>query len=180
MNYSTNLYMGDYVSEKETALLAEKSEGIRRVAVCRADVDNLGRAFIEGFVRKGAESAVERYRYQTLSRTAAFSRQMSMFFKYHINSILAREDKAVKPLELSGGGEGGRNLLIVYSGGDDVFIVGGWDDVVGAACDIEAAFSKYTEGALSISAGIGIFGEKFPIYRAAALTGELEEASKSI
>lgn len=180
LNYSTNLYMGDYVSEKETALLAEKSEGIRRVAVCRADVDNLGHAFIEGFVRKGAESAGERYRYQTLSRTAAFSRQMSMFFKYHINSILAREDKAVKPLELSGGGEGGRNLLIVYSGGDDVFIVGGWDDVVGAACDIEAAFSKYTEGALSISAGVGIFGEKFPIYRAAALTGELEEASKSI
>ncbi len=172
--------MGDYVSDKKTELLAEKSEGIRRVALCRADVDNLGRAFIEGFVRKGAESAEERYRYQTLSRTAAFSRQMSMFFKYHINSILAREDKAVKPLELSGGGEGGRNLLIVYSGGDDVFIVGGWDDVVGAACDIEAAFSKYTEGALSISAGVGIFGEKFPIYRAAALTGELEEASKSI
>lgn len=180
LNYSTNLYMGDYVSEKEMALLAENAEGIRRVAVCRADVDNLGRAFIEGFVRKGAESAEERYRYQTLSRTAAFSRQMSMFFKYHINSILAREDKAVEPLELSGGGKGGRNLLIVYSGGDDVFIVGGWDDVVGAACDIEAAFSKYTEGALSISAGVGIFGEKFPIYRAAALTGELEEASKSI
>ena len=30
------------------------------------------------------------------------------------------------------------------------------------------------------SARIGIFGERFPIYRAASLTGELEEASKSI
>lgn len=180
LNYSTNLYVGDYVSDKETELLADKSEGIRRVAVCRADVDNLGRAFLEGFVRKNAEKAGERYRYQTLSRTAAFSRQMSMFFKYHINSILARGDKEIKPLELSGGGERGRNLLIVYSGGDDVFIVGGWDDVICAACDIEAAFSKYTEGSLSISAGIGIFGEKFPIYRAASLTGELEEASKNV
>ncbi len=180
LNYSTNLYVGDYVSDKETSLLAEKSSGIRRIAVCRADVDNLGRAFLEGFVRKNAGKAEERYRYQTLSRTAAFSRQMSMFFKYHINSILAREDKGVEPLELSDGGEGGRNLLIVYSGGDDVFIVGGWDDVIGAACDIEAAFSKYTEGALSISAGIGIFRPKFPIYRAASLTGEMEEASKSV
>lgn len=180
LNYSTNLYVGDYVSDKEMAALAEQSKGIRRIAVCRADVDNLGRAFLEGFVRKNAENAEKRYRYQTLSRTAAFSRQMSMFFKYHINAILAREDKEIEPLELSGGGEGGRNLLIVYSGGDDVFIVGGWDDVVGAACDIEAAFSKYTGGALSISAGIGIFKPKFPIYRAASLTGEMEEASKSV
>ena len=180
LNYSTNLYMGDYVYSKEMALLAGNAEGIRRIAVCRADVDNLGRAFIEGFVRKDAKSEEERRRYQTLSRTAAFSRQMSMFFKYHINAILARKDKHVSPLELSGGADGGRNVLIVYSGGDDVFLVGGWDDVIGAACDIESAFAEYTEGALSISAGIGIFGERFPIYRAASLTGELEEASKDV
>ena len=73
INYSTNLYMGDYVSEKEMSSLAAEAEGIERIAICRADVDNLGLAFTAGFQREGA-GAEERFRYQTLSRSAAFSR----------------------------------------------------------------------------------------------------------
>lgn len=180
INYSTNLYMGDYVSEKEMSSLAAEAEGIERIAICRADVDNLGLAFTAGFQREGA-GAEERFRYQTLSRSAAFSRGMSLFFKYHINSILSRDDRGITPLNISSApAKEGRKLLVVYSGGDDVFIVGAWDDVIGAACDIQKAFEKYTQGTLSLSAGIGIFKPKYPIYHAAALTEELEAASKSV
>lgn len=62
--------------------LAKKSEGIKKIAVLRADVDNLGTSFVYGF-RRGEDE-----RYVTLSRTAALSRQLSLFFKglYQQNS----------------------------------------------------------------------------------------------
>lgn len=57
--------------------------GIRRLAVFRADIDNLGQAFVSGF-----ESEKHGQRYVTLSRTATFSRKLALFFKRHINILL--------------------------------------------------------------------------------------------
>ena len=73
-----------------------------------------------------------------------------------------------------------RNATIVYSGGDDVFIVGAWDDVIGLAIDLSDSLKKYSQGTLTISAGIGIFPKKFPVKAIARQTGLLEEASKSV
>lgn len=47
-----------------------------------------------------------------------------------------------------------RNAVIVYSGGDDLFIVGSWDDIIGFAVDLYYALKKYTQGTLKISGGI--------------------------
>lgn len=46
---SINLFVGDYAASNNIEDLADQSEGIRRVAICRMDVDNLGQAFIAGF-----------------------------------------------------------------------------------------------------------------------------------
>ena len=62
---------------------ADNAEGIGRIGIIRADVDNLGQAFVSGF-----ENPENQNRYVTLSRTAALSRQLSLFFKLHINKIL--------------------------------------------------------------------------------------------
>ncbi|MDO5563207.1 MAG: type III-A CRISPR-associated protein Cas10/Csm1 [Synergistaceae bacterium] len=141
MNYSTNLYMGDYVQSKYMDDLAANSEGIKRIAILRADVDNLGLAFTSGFERLGSG---DKDVYKTLSRSAAFSRQMSLFFKYHINSILSGKDDGISYLKLADTeGERGKNALIVYSGGDDIFLVGAWDDIIEAAVDIRSAFRKF-------------------------------------
>lgn len=170
------LWVGDYTLGDSFEKLAKKSEGINRIAVFRADVDNLADAFVNGFVS-------EKYgeKYMTISRTATFSRKMSMFFKYHINYILEngefyivdkkKEDKGKK-------GKRNRNATIVYSGGDDVFVVGSWDDVVGFAVDLQKSLKEFSQDALTISGGIGIYPAKYPINNMARLTGELEDCSK--
>lgn len=44
------------------------------------------------------------------------------FFKCYINELLEKEE---------------RKVTIVYSGGDDVFLVGAWNDVIAACVDLK-------------------------------------------
>ncbi len=159
----SNLWIGDYVSDSEFSKLAEKSRGIKRLGIIRADVDNLGQAFVSGF--SGA--------YETIVRTAVFSRKLSMFFKLHINKLLQEGGETLDKKT-----SGKRNASIVYSGGDDLFIVGAWDDIIAFSIDLYDSLKRYSQGKLTISAGIGIYPDKFPIAAMAEQTGELEHCSK--
>lgn len=168
MHVATKLWVGEYQTEETLEELAKKSLGIERIAVLRADVDNLGQAFVRGF-----ESEEMGDHYVTISRTATFSRKLSMFFKYHINGILNNGEYFLEDRE-----EKKRNIAIVYSGGDDVFLIGSWDDVLGAAIDLNHNLGKYTQNTLHISAGFGIYPSKYPVSNMAEETGKLEELSK--
>lgn len=158
---SVNLFVGDYAASNNIEDLADQSEGIRRIAVCRMDVDNLGQAFIAGFEQPDQTDPVQRMKYVNLFRAAAFSRQMSLFFKYHINGLLQ-----------------GLCVSIVYAGGDDVFLVGAWNHTLQAALRIQKHLRSYTCGALTISAGIALFNEHYPIRAAAEQTAALEDEAK--
>lgn len=163
------LHVGDYAAEKDMSALSARSQGIRRLAVCRMDVDNLGHAFTSGFRTPGETDPAKKDRYLTLARTSAFSRQMSLFFKHHINAILS-----------AGPAEEAPAVAIVYSGGDDVFLVGAWDGVLTAALRIRDAFCAFCGGSLTLSAGISLHQDTFPIRTAAGMSAELEEKAKSL
>lgn len=165
---TTKLWVGRYTTGDTFEELAKKSEGIERLAVLRADVDDLGNTFVEGFQGTGAG------RYETLSRTATLSRQLSMFFKLYLNSVLKKGNSKV----LSKGEC--RNVCIVYSGGDDIFVVGAWNDVIDCFIDIRNSFEKFTEGTLTISGGIGIYDSSFPINLMASEVAKLEGYSKNL
>ncbi len=161
--FATNLWVGDYTKRskvsnniKDFSEFAKESRGLERIGVLRADVDNLGQAFVRGFSKEKNQ--------ETLSRTSSLSRQLSIFFKYYINEILGEKD---------------RNALIIYSGGDDMFIVGSWNDCIELAKDIRLGFKKFTQNTLTISAGIGIYSHTYPIARIAKEVGELENAAKT-
>lgn len=164
---ASKLWIGDYHTGETFEELAEASTGIKRLGVLRADVDDLGQAFASGFARPGGIN------YQTLSRSATLSRQLSLFFKLHIRKLL--ENPAYT---LSGKSKEQRRAAIVYSGGDDLFIAGAWDDVLELAIDVRRALARFSEGTLSLSAGIGFYPAKFPISVMAEETADLEEASK--
>jgi len=83
-----------------------------------------------------------------------------------------------KPAYSLTGKQGRRNVVIVYSGGDDMFIVGAWDEVLSAALDIRKAFTRYTGGTLTLSAGFSLFDAKYPISQMAKETEELERRAK--
>ena len=160
---ATHIWMGDYQAdtagrgvsayEAQSATLAE-GLGVKRLGVLRADVDNLGTVFVSGIPLDKV----------SISRTSTLSRALSYFFKAKVNKILQAGDY---------------RLQVIYSGGDDLFIVGNWSDVIHAAVDIRQALDEYTgNGSLTISAGIGMFDSAYPIANMAAETGELEDAAK--
>ncbi len=164
-NLVSRLWVGNYASCKDFGALADSSDGIKRLGVIRADIDNLGQALTNGFPED----------LSTISRTSTFSRKLSEFFKLHINSIL---EHGVFSLDSNADGEIRRNAVIVYSGGDDVFVVGAWNDIIGFAVDLNDSLKRFSQGTLTISAGIGVFPRKFPISAMAEQTGLLEDCSK--
>lgn len=183
---ATYLWMGDYVVKEAGSALdfqqlanlsggGAETSGISRLGVLRADVDNLGAAFIAGFDKK----------YATLSRTATLSRQLALFFKHYINKLCAGEINGYSETEkkkfilFDKEKDNKRNVHIVYSGGDDVFLVGAWDDLLELAVDIRNAFKQFTNGKLTFSAGLGLFKPKVPVSELARRTGELESCAKA-
>lgn len=166
---TTRIWVGDYKAKDTFEELAEQAQGIKRIGILRADVDNLGSTFVSGFKRDNGDE-----KYVTLSRTAALSRQLSLFFKCYINKLLADGEEGI----LSGKGK--RNVLIVYSGGDDVFLAGAWNDVIAAFVELRHALRRFAQGTLTISGGIGIYQPKHPINVMAKETAELESASKNV
>lgn len=168
LRYSTRLYVGDYAASNSMEELSRQSKGIRRIAVCRMDVDDLGQAFVAGFENRNGKTPVERQHFVTISRTAAFSRQMSLFFKLYLNKLLSGEY----------GGKDALAVTVVYSGGDDVFLVGAWNDAMEAAQRIHSALREYACGSLTISGGVGLFDDHYPIRLAAEETAALEDEAK--
>ena len=156
---ATHVFVGDYQCDEiyNYAALSknENGLGIKRLAVVRLDVDDLGAAFMAGFSQQGDGQ------YSTLSRSATFSRSMSLFFKVYINQFAS--DK---------------KLSIIYAGGDDVFAIGSWQDIIAFTVELRQNFIKWTNGKLTLSAGIGLIADKTPISLMAHQTGELEEAAK--
>ncbi|HYF96292.1 MAG TPA: hypothetical protein VD969_29125 [Symbiobacteriaceae bacterium] len=76
------------------------------------------------------------------------------------------------------GSSGKRPVSIVYAGGDDLFVVGAWDQTLELAFDLHSAFDRFTGGRLTISAGLVADDYHVPIHRLAEAAGEAEEAAK--
>ena len=168
-NVAAKLLVADYHTGETFEELAKSSTGVKRLGILRADIDNLGATFAFGFRRKNGDN-----RYVTLSRTAELSRQLSVFFKLHIKKILANPK-----FTMTGAKKEKRRAAVVYSGGDDLFIVGAWDDIIELAVDIRRSFARYSQNTLTISAGIGIYHPTYPISVMADETAEKEEQSKN-
>ena len=161
---NTKLWIGDYKSHNTLEELVKAGEGIDRLGVLRADVDNLGSAVSSGFDKA----------YNSISRNTALSRNLSIFFKFYINNILKNPvfslDGDTKPRK--------RNAAIIYSGGDDLFIVGAWKDILEFSIDLYESFKKFSLDSLTLSAGYGVYESKYPISYIAEDAGRLESLSK--
>ena len=188
------LYLADYSAKNENDEvmtfddLAKSSckidKGIKRLGVLRLDVDDLGIAFSSGFV-SDKDKIEDNLRYATLSRYADLSKDISMFFKVAINKICAGdltggvdfEEKAFNIFGIAKAPK--RKVNIIYAGGDDLFLVGAWDEVLEVAIDINRAFKQFTNGKLTLSAGMAMFSPTYPISKMAEHAGLLVQMSKS-
>jgi CRISPR-associated protein Csm1 len=80
------------------------------------------------------------------------------------------------------------SVYAIYSGGDDLFIVGSWHLLPHLAAAIRHDFVRYTTGRsaqegtaplITVSAGITLHSAKFPLYQAAGDAHEALDAAKN-
>lgn len=154
--------------------LAGASQGVKRLGILRADVDNLGALFASGFAVSDAPSP---HQFETLPRYMSLSAAMTAFFQREINRIIACANRSWLPNARL---QTPRNVTIVYSGGDDVFLVGAWNEVLDAGLALQTAFRRYTGGSVTLSAGLGLFASHEPVGILADTTADLEEEAKLI
>ncbi|MCB0573043.1 MAG: hypothetical protein KDC61_00550 [Saprospiraceae bacterium] len=135
----------------------------KRLAILRMDVDGLGNIF-------------KNKRLSLVQRTT-LSRQLDWFFKGYLNEIWRT------------GFVGDRNEFmyqfrewtqIIYSGGDDLFLVGRWDCLLAFAQKIQIAFKDFTceNEKIGLSGGIVFVTHKFPVMKAAEFCEIAERKAK--
>lgn len=136
--------------------IAENARGAKKLAVFRADVDNLGQVFARGLCLRA-----------TAGRVPMLSQAMADFFEGYLQWLCEQNDYT-------------DNLGVIYAGGDDVFIVGAWDAVLDFAVELREAFARYAFGnpAFSLSGGAVIVDDHLPVRHFAELAGAAEDKAK--
>lgn len=124
--------------------LASSAVGKKKIAALKADIDLLGFIFAEG-IRKNRN---------ILSRTYTMSRLFNMFFSGYINKVLSENNKF-------------DNVYCVFSGGDDLFLIGPWNIIPDLAILIQEQFRKFTaeNTNITLSASITTYHVKEHITR---------------
>lgn len=150
-------YTANRVSQLSFDELQSKVQGgFERLGVLRMDVDFLGDIFKRGLGRQA-----------TLTRLAALSSKISLFFEGWLKQLC--EQEARKGL-----------IYTVYAGGDDVFLIGPWDLIPRLAQDIVSDFHAYTgmNPDIHLSAGMAFIHGKYPVYQAAEDAGDAIDRAK--
>ncbi|MBZ4683975.1 MAG: CRISPR-associated protein Csm1 [Fusobacteriaceae bacterium] len=135
-----------YKIPKTFEAIANKSEGVKNLAILKADVDDLGLIFSIGLKEN-----------KSISRIASLSRMLDSFFSYWLAESFKNANDDLEYL---------KNNYIVYSGGDDLLIIGPWDKIIDTAIYINEKFSEFTKNIenFTISMGIKLINKKAPFY----------------
>jgi len=155
--------LGSYnLPDKEFEEIAKTSEdgrefGDSKLACLKLDIDNLGKIFIEGLGKN-----------KSISRVSTLSRMISLYFEGYINYLIKKEGL-------------NENLYVVFSGGDDTFIIGAWDKVFRFLKKFHEDFRRYVayNPDITLSAAIEIFDFRYPVIRASNIIEDRLERAKT-
>jgi len=134
--------------------LEDKNEHAK-LAIFKADVDNLGWIFSKGIRKK----------LRSISRISMLSFLFDLFFSYYINELAERYE-----------------CYVIFSGGDDLIVAGRFDNIIKFSQRLRDLFRGWVSKNpnITISAGIEMAHYKFPVKRLVEYSDEALEKSKSI
>jgi CRISPR-associated protein Csm1 len=159
-------FIANYVPKTDDGKLIEFDElikrglkrdgnlGLPRLAILKADVDN-----IELILNHGLTNL-------SLSQFTAMSRTLDLFF----GGVLPELVKAEFP-----------DTYIIHAGGDDLLVIGYWKDIIALSVRINQLFRQWCgqHPSLTLSAGITLIKQKYPIHRGADMATEALVKSKN-
>ena len=190
--------------------LAKISKGANKLGVLKMDVDNLGKIFSNGFNHLNEDnnfSSISRVSSLSFYLDLFFSGLINEIvdeFKVFIDPCndcadkfdeieleFERDKDTIIKKSVYRPKEGAEicdicmenaisTIYINYSGGDDLLVLGPYDDIIKFSESFQSKFKKWTvdNDSINISAGINISGAKFPIGKAAILADDNLEKSK--
>jgi len=134
--------------------LAEIAEGTNAIGVLKADVDGMG-----NFIKNSDIT-------ESFENFDLFSKTLDNFFSLHIPKMMKQKYP---------------NTYTVFAGGDDLFLVGSWDEILKLARFVESEFKSFVVSKeLTISSGIAIAKPSTPISYLAEYTEHLLEEAKAL
>ena len=205
IHYRSYVALDNHGKIKTFEKLAKTKNNSNYLSVLKADVDNLGTIFACGLAHKNSNGDVVSSNL-TFSKINMLSRSIQNFFSYYLYSIMSGE-KIYNPIisntnvnsnsnidsniesnttsnnEISNNELNylqNKNLYTVFAGGDDLFIIGGYNTIIQFAKVLNKEFKKFTNfnSETTLSMGIGIFNHYTPIWIMAEATEELLEKAK--
>jgi CRISPR-associated protein Csm1 len=128
----------------------------------KADIDNLGLIFTSSW-GTGTENRISFPRYAQLSR------HLHYFFSAYVSGFIKTHS------------EYSDTIYTVFSGGDDLCVLGAWDAVMHFAADFNKEFSKFANNnpSVTLSGGIALADPRLPVRAIAAAAEEALEEAKS-
>ena len=135
--------------------IAYKSSGRKMLGYLKADVDNLGGVFAFGLKEN-----------TSVSRLSTLSRMLEEFFAGFMHTLMERQCP---------------DLYTVYSGGDDVLVLGPWQQIITFAEKLNSEFRRYTcnNANITLSAGEAFVKHGHPVYRSVeSAESELKKSKK--
>ena len=141
--------------------IAEAAKGRQLLGYVKADVDHLGILFAQGL--RADEGGRD-----TAAHLMALSRELDLFFSGWLEHTVSRR-----------GGEY-ENFYTIFSGGDDLFLVGPWDKAAEFARHVNTKLRDFVgrNPDITLSAGVLFTKHRYPIARAAGDAEEVLEQSK--
>lgn len=148
----------DIITYSQLAFKAFHETGTEKLGILKMDVDDLGKVFADGFERD----------IRTPSRMMSLSRSLQWFFEGYMNTVL-QEDQFKD------------YIYPIFSGGDDLFMVGAWHKVFDLALRIQEEFQRFVcnNPSLTLSASLLVVDEHYPVSRFAVLAEERLHEAKS-
>lgn len=132
---------------------ANLETGIKSLAVLKADVDSMSKYLKDSDITQKFEN------FDTFSKT------LDNFFSLYVPKLMKEKFP---------------NTYTVFAGGDDLFLIGAWNEVLDLSRLIHNEFKRFINSKLSISFGIAIIKPSYPVSRIAEYTEELLEKAKEI
>jgi len=146
--------LNSYVAKNRDGIKAfeELQNGKSGLMALKADVDKLGDTFREYYMK-------------SFKKFNRLSRELDFFFSDFATDILEKKYK---------------NTYIIFAGGDDLFLIGDYQEVVAFAKELRDEFYKFTLQKATLSIGLVMFKHSTPISYISTLADEAESRAKSV
>lgn len=130
----------------------KREHGVEALMALKGDVDSMGKYIKDSEVTN------------SFARFNFFARMVDYFFSVKASSMMQ-----------------GRDLYTVFAGGDDIFVLGAWDEVIDFAKELREEFKEFAgTSALSLSVGMVMTKSNKPVNFVANSAEEALEAAKKV